>query len=206
MPATIHKISCDDALAFICDATWGFAEVDPAGNFTWVNPAYCTILNAPADLIIGTTYQQWTYIDDVTIDQDLALKVKLGELPGYNLAKRYVQRGSTPKNQRVVWGMLSVSGKWSPTGEFLGYRVQFRPYDNLSTFSMGHKIDLRKWIQWTMTNWKMITTCVVVLMSLIFGGSEKLLETLRKAKDVKDSVDTVLQPSSSGASSAHPTP
>jgi PAS domain-containing protein len=52
MNFSIHTISPEDAIAFVCEATWGFAEVDPEGRFTWVNPAYCKILDAPPDLVI----------------------------------------------------------------------------------------------------------------------------------------------------------
>lgn len=192
MPRTIHKIECEDALEFLLEAAWGFAEVSPAGEFTWINPAYSKILNAPADLVLGTNYAQWTHTDDRDIDRALAEQVKAGEIPGYTLAKRYIQRGSTPQRQRVVWGMLSVSGKWNKTGEFVGYRVQFRPYE-LSEPS-HRRVQWKKVFEWFATNWKMILTILVVLNALIFGSSERLLDVLRTAKEAKQSVDGVLQP------------
>lgn len=192
MPQEIYKLECEEALEFILEAVWGFAELNPKRQFVWVNPAYSKILNAPADLILGTSFSQWTHVDDKDIDLSLGEQVKSGEIPGYTLAKRYVQRGSTPQRQRIIWGMLSVSGKWSKTGEFVGYRVQFRPYElNEPTTT---RVEWRKGFEWTLANWKMLLTILVVLNALIFGGSTKLLDALRTAKEAKDSVDGVLPP------------
>ena len=195
----VATIECEDAISFCVDAVWGFAEIDPNGKWVWLNPAFCKILDAPPDLVIGTTFRDWTHPDDVEIDASMKQQVKNGEIPSFTLAKRYVQRGNTPKNPRHVWGQLSVSGKWSKTGEFLGYRIQFRPYENISSL---HKLDTKQIVSWVLTNWKPVTTVLVILTSLIFGGSEKLLTILQKAQETKDSVEQVLQPSSSGASSA----
>lgn len=204
----VSTLSCEDAISFCVDAVWALGEKDVEGRYIWVNPAYCTILNAPADLIIGTSYKKWTSPEDVSIEESLMTKVRTGELPGYTLSKRYIQRGSTPQAPREIWGLLSVSGKWSATGEFLGYRVQYRPYDphQQQMHTMLPQVDLKKAFQWTVTNWKTVATVLAVLTSLIFGGSETLLNALRKAQDTKESVDSVLQPSSSGASSVPRTP
>ena len=183
-------LECEDALEFLCEAVWGFAEVNSLGEFVWINPAYSKILNAPADLVLGTNYAHWTHVDDIDVDKSLAEQVKNGEIPGYTLAKRYIQRGSTPQRQRVIWGMLSVSGKWSKTGEFLGYRVQFRPYE-LSE-PKAPAIEWKSLFKWGVDNWKMILMIFAVLNALIFGGSERLLDALRAAKEAKESVDGVL--------------
>jgi hypothetical protein len=186
----IYKLECEEALEFLCEAVWGFAEVNADGDFVWINPAYSKILNAPADLVLGTNYDHWTHKDDIGIDRSLAEQVRSGEIPGYTLAKRYIQRGSTPQRQRVIWGMLSVSGKWSKTGEFLGYRVQFRPYELNEPKTAA--IEWKSLFKWGVDNWKMILMILAVLNALIFGGSEKLLDALRAAKEAKESVDGVL--------------
>lgn len=198
MPGNIYTISCEDAIAFLCEAVWGFAEVDPGGRFIWINRAYCDVLNVPQDLILGTSYREWTHPDDLGIDDELARQVRDGLLPGYTLAKRYLQRGSTPQRQMVVWGMLSVQGKRSATGEFAGYRVQFRPYD--SPPQAGLAVDIKGTVKWAMANWKTVLTVLTVSSSLIFGGSGPLLDLIRRAKATADTVDSVLDSSSSGPS------
>lgn len=201
MPKQIYTLSCEDAIAFLCEAAWGFAEIDPDGIFIWVNQAYCDVLNAPADLVLGTNSRKWTHPDDIEIDNELAGKVKAGEINYYTLAKRYIQRGSTKNNPRFVWGMLSVQAKYSPTEEFAGYRVQFRPYSDMQE-TADYLAKAKTVLDWAITNWKTILTVAAVSSSLVFGGSEKLLEMLRRAKDTADSVEQVLPSSPSGASQA----
>ncbi len=201
VPGTIYTISCEDAVAFLVEAAWGFAEVSPEGRFIWINRAYCEVLNVPPDLILGTSYRDWTHPDDLGIDDSLAQQVRDGLIPGYTLAKRYLKRGSTPQRQLVVWGMLSVQGKRSATGEFAGYRVQFRPYDIPTPQS---PIDFKKAVAWVIQNWRTILMVLTVSSSLIAGGSGPLLDLIKRAKDTADSVDSVLEPSSSGPSSAPP--
>lgn len=194
----IYTIACEDAIAFLCEATWGFAEVDSDGNFIWMNTAYSDMLNAPLDLILGTNYKTWTHPDDVEIDSELAEKVKNGDINYYTLAKRYIQRGSTKKNVRVIWGMLSVQGKYTATGEFVGYRVQFRPYNDVPV-SIDYAVKAKAILDWVVSNWKTIATIIAVSSTLVFGGSDALLDLLRKAKNTADSVDSVLPSSPSGS-------
>lgn len=203
MPGEIYSISCEDAVAFIVEAAWGFAELDVDGRFCWINRAYCEVLNAPPELVLNTSFKQWTHPDDVDVDERLARQVRDGLIPGYTLAKRYLQRGSTPQRQMVIWGMLSVQGKRSPTGEFAGYRAQFRPYDHPQPGRLT-KIDVLKAGRWLLENWKTVITVLAVSSSLILGGSGPLLDLIRRAKDTADSVDSVLEPSSSGPSSQQP--
>jgi PAS domain S-box-containing protein len=192
----IHTIGPEDAIAFICEATWGFAEVSPDGVFNWVNPAYCKILDAPAELIIGTNYADWTHPDDIEVDKEYAQKVRDGLIPSYTLVKRYVKRGSTPANPRVIWGMLSVAGKWE-NAKFLSYRVQFQPYDVIQMRPQMPQIIGEVW-KWMRTNWKPIMTAVFALLSLTSIGSERLLEILQRAKQQVESVDGGSLPSSPG--------
>jgi len=199
VPQQIYKIECEDAIAFLCEATWGFAEVTTEGNFVWLNQAYCDALNAPADLILGTNFKAWTHPDDVNIDSELAKKVADGEITCYTLAKRYLQRGSTKINPRIIWGMLSVQGKYSTTGECVGYRVQFRPYEDFPK-SLDYLARIKVILEWTIQNWKAIATVIAVSSTLVFGGSETLLELLKKIQSTTNSVESVLDSSQSGAS------
>jgi len=199
VPQQIYKLSCEDAIAFLCEANWGFAEVAVDGTFIWLNQAYCQALNAPLDLILGTNFRVWTHPDDVKIDSELAQKVASGEITCYTLAKRYLQRGSTKTNQRIIWGMLSVQGKYSTTGECVGYRVQYRPYEDFPK-SLDYLARIKVILEWTNQNWKLIATVIAVSSTLAFGGSETLLELLKKIQSTTESVESVLPASQSGAS------
>jgi PAS domain-containing protein len=204
--ATIHTLSCEDAIAFVCDSTTPFAEIDAGGRFVWLNRAYCEVLNAPIELIVGTHYKIWTHESDVEIAVQLANKVRDGEIPGYTLSKKYLQRGTTPQAPRIVWGMLTVSGKWLETREFSGYRVQFQPYAKQSVEQQISRINWRETGTWVVTNWKTLVTIAAVSMSLIAGSSATLLEALRKVKDTVNSVESELQSSPSGVSPQRESP
>lgn len=200
MPYFIAKIEPEDAIEFVCDATWGFAAVNAEGIFLWCNPAYCKILDAPADLIVGTNFAAWTHPDDLEVDQKLAKQVKDGDIPSYTLVKRYIKRGSTPQHPRLVWGMLSVSGKWKDQ-IFQNYRVQFQPFDaDQSANASSRTATALKVLTWMRENWKSVATAIFVLLSLTYTSSTKLLDVLSKAKEAAESVDGVLSPSSHGQS------
>lgn len=192
--AALGELSGNDAISFVVESNWGFAEVAPDFTIRWVNPAYCAILGAPYSLVLGTSFVDWTHPDDIGIDADLAEKVKTGDIPGYTLRKRYLQYGSTPRRQFVIWGFLSVAGKWKD-GEFQGYRVQFRPFNNVDE---AQKLKWKDALEWTKRNWKTISTIAFLLTSLIFGGSERLLSILKDLRDAEKSVEQLTQPSTSG--------
>jgi PAS domain-containing protein len=194
---SIHTLSPEDSIELVLDAPWGIAIVTTDFKFEWVNPAYCKILEAPADLIIGTTFGQWTHPDDLEIDLELATKVKHGTIPGYTLSKRYLKRLSTPQNPRIVCGMLSVAAKWQDN-KLTHYRVHFQPFESTQVPASTIKVDVKEVAKWIRANWKAIATILVTLLSLTSIGSDRLLEILTKAKHTAESVDGALSPSQPG--------
>ncbi len=189
MSPKIAILSCEDALAFVCESQWPFAEVDVDGNFVWVNNAYAKLLNAPVELIIGTNFKQWTHPSDVDIDSELAQQVREGLISNYTLAKRYIQRGSTPQRQMICWGLLSVTGKWSES-KFAGYRVQFQEYEPNQTQTAEIKNVLKQVFMWLRTNWKTTLTIAIVVLSSMGLVSDEFSKTLRQILELKQSVDT----------------
>lgn len=197
MPNSIHTLNGDDALELVLDAPWGIAIVGIDFTFQWVNPAYCRILEAPADLIIGTTFGQWTHPDDLEIDLELATKVKSGEIPGYTLSKRYLKRFHTDRNPRIACGMLSVAAKWREN-HLIHYRVHFQPFESNQWPKNQFRIDPMEVAKWIKTNWKTLLGVAIGLLSLTSLGSDRLLEILSRVKQTTESVDGVLSPSQPG--------
>ena len=193
--STLHTLTGEDAISFVHEAVWGFAEVDPDYKFTWVNPAYCKILGAPYQLILGTTFMEWTHEEDLGIDKDLADQVKEGKIPGYTLRKRYIQHGSTPQRRIIIWGFLSVAGAWKD-GKFVGFRVQFRPFNNID--KKKPSLHIRETLGWLKINWKIISTVILMLTSLIYGGYEQLLTTWKEIQATETSAKSTQQQSPSG--------
>lgn len=86
------------------EAPIGMAIVGLGGRFVRVNRSLCQIVGYSPEDLAGLTYQDITHPDDVDLDVALAGQLARGEIPSYQLAKRYIH-----KEGRVVYVMLSVS-------------------------------------------------------------------------------------------------
>lgn len=86
------------------EAPIGMALVALDGRFLRVNRALCDIVGYTADELTGLTFQAITHPDDLNADLELAERLSRGEIPRYQLEKRYVR-----KDGRVVDVMLSGS-------------------------------------------------------------------------------------------------
>lgn len=68
------------------------------------NPVFCAITGYDEDELVGRGFAEITHPDDVAEDVELAGRLLRGELPRYQLEKRYVR-----KDGGVVWVSLSRS-------------------------------------------------------------------------------------------------
>ncbi|HEY0994483.1 MAG TPA: PAS domain S-box protein [Gemmatimonadaceae bacterium] len=82
----------------------GIAIVSPEGVITDSNPALCRILGFEPGTLDGTSYEQVTHPDDLTVDAALLEEVVSGRRDSYELEKRYRRRDGT-----TIWGRLHVS-------------------------------------------------------------------------------------------------
>lgn len=197
MPNTIYKLTEQEALQFVLDAGWGLAKVSSEGVFLWVNPAYCEILGAPAELIIGTHWRDWTHVDDIAEDERMAKQTAEGDLPSYTFRKRYLQRGSTPKNPRIIWGKLSCTGIWKGE-QFLYYLVQFQPFNNFQQVRRI-QINVNEVLKWVSQNWKTIIAVAAISSSMISGSTGTLYERWKKAQQELEQDTGLEQESQSSA-------
>ena len=103
----------------IDEAPIGMALVALDGRFVRVNRALCEIVGYSPGELTGLTFQAITHPDD--LDADLALKGQLarGEIPRYQLDKRYIRKDGT-----IVDILLSVSILRNREGAPLYYIVQ----------------------------------------------------------------------------------
>lgn len=85
-------------------APFGYALVDLDGRFEKVNDAFAALVGFENAELVNVTFQQITHPDD--LDRDLALLDRLvgGEIPDYQMDKRYIR-----KDGRCVWVNLAVS-------------------------------------------------------------------------------------------------
>jgi PAS domain S-box-containing protein len=79
----------------IDEAPIGMALVAPDGRFVRVNRALCEIVGYTTDELTGLTFQAITHAEDLNADLALAERLARGEIPRYQLEKRYVRKDGT---------------------------------------------------------------------------------------------------------------
>jgi len=85
-------------------AAIGMALVSPAGRFLKVNRALCDIVGRSEADLLRTDFQSITHPDDIDADVDQMRRVLDGEVPTYQMEKRYFHLDG-----HVVWVQLNVS-------------------------------------------------------------------------------------------------
>ncbi|HKB83016.1 MAG TPA: EAL domain-containing protein [Burkholderiales bacterium] len=85
-------------------AAIGMAIVSLDGKWLQVNSHLCRMLGYSEPDLKKLTFQEVTHPDDLEVDLDYVEKVLRGEIPSYQMEKRYFHRDG-----HVVWVLLSVS-------------------------------------------------------------------------------------------------
>lgn len=85
-------------------AAIGIALVALDGRFIKVNQALCNILGYSNDELLARTSQDITHPGELQADLDNVRRLAAGEIPTYQLEKRYFHKAG-----HVVWTLLSVS-------------------------------------------------------------------------------------------------
>jgi PAS domain S-box-containing protein len=85
-------------------APFGMALVAPNGLFLEVNRSLCEIVGYSAEELVRLTFQDITHPDDLEDDLGYVEQMLRGEIPSYQLTKRYFHRSG-----EIVWVLLSVS-------------------------------------------------------------------------------------------------
>ena len=98
------------------EAPIGVAIVGLEGRFLRVNNVLCEIVGYSREELTGLTFQAITHPEDVDTDVALAEQLARGEIPRYQLAKRYVRKDGT-----AVDVLLSASVVRSSDGAPLYY-------------------------------------------------------------------------------------
>jgi diguanylate cyclase (GGDEF)-like protein/PAS domain S-box-containing protein len=86
------------------DAPIGMALVDVEGRFMKTNRALHEITGYPEDELGRLTFQDITHPDDLKADLAFLEQLVAGEIPGYQMEKRYYTQSGA-----LIWVLLSVS-------------------------------------------------------------------------------------------------
>lgn len=82
----------------------GIAIVSLDGRFMVVNQTLCSIVGYTNEELIRLTFQEITYLDDLSTDLEHVQQLLDGKIDTYRIEKRYVR-----KDKELVWAQLSVS-------------------------------------------------------------------------------------------------
>jgi PAS domain S-box-containing protein len=94
------------------NAAVGIAQLRPNGGWLRVNDRLCAIVGYSREELLRTTFQQITYPPDLQSDLDLLERLLLGEIPNYQMEKRYIHRAG-----HLVWINLTVGIERDEGGE-----------------------------------------------------------------------------------------
>src|SRR5438067_616500 len=92
----------------------GLAVTDAGLCFLRVNAAYCEMVGYEEKELIGRSFTMVTHPADVGAHAGLAQRVLAGEIPSYDIEKRYVRRDG-----EVIWGLLRGTGVHETDGSFV---------------------------------------------------------------------------------------
>jgi diguanylate cyclase len=101
------------------NAPIGMALVAPDGQFLRVNRSLGEIVGYSAEQLVGKSFQEITYPDDLEADLAYVRRMLAGEIRTYSMDKRYVRASG-----QLVWVNLSVSLVRDAQGEPLHFISQ----------------------------------------------------------------------------------
>ena len=104
-----ERFSSTMALAAI-----GIAHVDDKGRFIYANPQLCEMLDYTEEQLLALTVRQVSHPGDVSITDELRLKLRAGEIKSFKVEKRYLR-----KDGAAVWVGLTIASKRDGTGKTL---------------------------------------------------------------------------------------
>lgn len=93
-------------------AAIGMARMGIDGRWLEVNQKFCDIVGYLPEELMGLTFQEITYPDDLDTDLEYVHHLISGEIEDYSIEKRYIR-----KDGSVIWINLTGSGVRKPSGE-----------------------------------------------------------------------------------------
>lgn len=98
------------------NAAVGMAHLELDGRWIRVNDRLCEFLGYSREELMQLTFEDVTHPGDIEADWAQARAVIAGEIPRYQMEKRYIR-----KDGRVVWGNITVSLMRDPAGRPLHF-------------------------------------------------------------------------------------
>jgi PAS domain S-box-containing protein len=83
-------------------------------RFLRINRAYCEMVGYTENELIGQSFAMVTHPDDIQAHADLVRRVLAGEIPNYEIEKRYGRADG-----EVIWGLVRGTGVYETDGSFV---------------------------------------------------------------------------------------
>ncbi|HBS5979995.1 TPA: diguanylate cyclase [Klebsiella variicola] len=120
----------------------GMALVAPTGQWKRVNSSLVRMLGYSESYLLSIDFQKITHPEDLTTDLQLLQALSAGDIPGYQLEKRYLTASG-----KYIWILLSVSLVCEDNGEVKYYIAQIQDMDERKAMEEAlrtQKEELRK--------------------------------------------------------------
>ena len=99
--------------AFFNLAAIGAAQADPESHrFIDVNGKFCEITGYTRDELLQMTFKQITHPDDRASDLEQFTRLMNGEIPSYDIEKKYLR-----KDGRIIWAQVAVTVVRASSGQ-----------------------------------------------------------------------------------------
>ena len=93
-------------------AALGIAHVVAGGRFSYVNRWFCDMLGYTREELLARTVKQVSHPDDKNVTDDVRARMRSGEIPFFDMEKRYVHKDGT-----TVWVALRISLQRDAAGQ-----------------------------------------------------------------------------------------
>ncbi len=198
----------------------GIAFIDPEFKWIKVNRRLCSLLEYTETEFIGHTLQDITHHADLKADLAELHKLRVGEITGFSILKRYLT-----KTDRVIWVRVTVYPVTDSANKVIHFVKHIEPIVNgakLKLENMAGTLSARPSIsvlEFLTDNWKLCITIAPVLFAMagstllsgynLVYAYHRLQETVVRQQELLDSlqpVQSVLPQSAPSGSTASPTP
>jgi PAS domain S-box-containing protein len=92
------------------NAAVGMTLSTPEGRLVRANPAFCEMLGYSPEELVNKSWRDFTFSEDIPIDEEFHRKLAAGEVDHYHFEKRYVKKGG-----QQLWARTTVSAVREPS-------------------------------------------------------------------------------------------
>ncbi len=170
-----YDLTPDDAQRLLYDAPIGVAVVGVNDQFSWVNDAFCKLLDYTEGQLLRLQWADITCEAFRQVDESQRRRLMRGEIQGYTTIKAYRKSGWRPEHPRECYGTLTVLRE-PILGEFKHYWVFFVPHDIVKREDRWTQIT--KVLELAKDNYRWIILAIAMSAGLAGGNWREIFQRL----------------------------